>query len=76
MRLFLRAMSATHRLSTLSGGTFSDPSLLGHLSAGANVKVKLLKDYEGPGLGIFYGKNGSRATVEIDLNQHAWNLYQ
>lgn len=65
----------------VSGGTFSDPSLLGHLSAGANVKVKLLKDYEGPGLGIFYGKdknnkeeNGSRATVEIDLNQHAWNL--
>ena len=59
---------------TIIGGTFSDPSLLGHLSAGANVKVKLLKDYEGPGLGIFYGKNGSRATVEIDLNQHAWNL--
>ena len=65
----------------VSGGTFSDPSLLGHLSAGANVKVKLLKDYEGPGLGIFYGKdknnkegNGSRATVEVDLNQHAWNL--
>jgi hypothetical protein len=58
----------------VSGGTFSDPSLLGYLSAGANVKVKLLKDYEGPGLGIFYGKNGSRATVEIDLNQHAWNL--
>lgn len=65
----------------VSGGTFSDPSLLGHLSAGANVKVKLLKDYEGLGLGIFYGKdknnkeeNGSRATVEIDLNQHAWNL--
>lgn len=58
----------------IKGGTFSDPSLLGHLSAGANVKVKLLKDYEGPGLGIFYGKNGSRATVEIDLNQHAWNL--
>lgn len=58
----------------VSGGTFSDLSLLGHLSAGANVKVKLLKDYEGPGLGIFYGKNGSRATVEIDLNQHAWNL--
>lgn len=65
----------------VSGGTFSDPSLLGYLSAGANVKVKLLKDYEGPGLGIFYGKdknnkegNGSRATIEVDLNQHAWNL--
>lgn len=58
----------------VSGGTFSDPSLLGHLSAGANVKVQLRKDYEGPGLGIFYGKNGSRATVEVDLNQYTWNL--
>lgn len=58
----------------VSGGTFSDPSLLGHLSAGANVKVQLRKDYEGPGLGIFYGKNGSRATVEVDLKQYTWNL--
>lgn len=61
---------------SVSGGTFSDPSMFGYLAEKADVKVKLTKDYEGPGLGIFNSgtKNGKEATVEVDLNYHKWTL--
>lgn len=60
----------------ISGGTFSDPSVLAYLKEGANVKVKLGKDHEGPGFGLYNveSKNGSKATVEVDLNSHTWTL--
>lgn len=61
---------------SVSGGTFSDPSMFGYLAEKANVKVKFTKDYEGPGLGIFNEgtKNGKEAKIEVDLNNHAWIL--
>lgn len=61
---------------SVSGGTFSDPSMFGYLAEKANVKVKFTKDYEGPGLGIFNEgtKNGKEAKIEVDLNNHVWIL--
>lgn len=61
---------------SISGGTFSDPSMFGYLAEKADVKVKLMKDYEGAGLGIYNSgsKNGKEARVEVDLNNHTWIL--
>lgn len=58
----------------ISGGTFSDPSALGYLAEGANVKVELNNNYEGPGVGIYYNGNGSKANVEIDLKGYKWTV--
>lgn len=58
----------------VSGGTFSDPSALGYLAEGANVKVELNNNYEGPGVGIYYNGNGSKANVEIDLKGYKWTV--
>lgn len=61
---------------SVKGGTFSDPSMFGYLAEKADVKVKFIKDYEGPGLGIFNSgtKNGKEATIEVDLNNYTWTL--
>lgn len=67
---------ATNASFSITGGTFSDPSALAYLAQKANVKVKLLNSYEGPGLGIFNSgsQNGKEATIEVDLNTHTWTL--
>lgn len=72
--LIVKGESAHSISVSISGGTFSDPSALGYLTKGANVKVELAKDYEGPGLGIFKNGNGDSATVEIDMANHTWTL--
>lgn len=62
----------------VSGGTFSDPSVLTYyLAQGANINIELDSDYTGPGFGLYetehdgYGKN---STITVDLNGHTWNV--
>lgn len=64
---------------TVTGGTFSDPNVLtSYLAKEANVKVRLAKDYEGPGFGLYEAVNkkqyGMHATIEVDLNGCTWNV--
>lgn len=63
----------------VTGGTFSDPNVLtSYLAKEANVKVRLDKDYTGPGFGLYEAVNkkqyGMHATIEVDLNGHTWNV--
>lgn len=64
---------------TVTGGTFSDPNVLtSYLAKEANVKVRLDKDYAGPGFGLYEAVNkkqyGMHATIEVDLNGCTWNV--
>lgn len=68
--------SSTHtKTIAVTGGTFSDPSVVtNYLAQGANVNVKLNKDYTGPGFGLYYGGYGKGATIVVDLNNKTWNV--
>lgn len=60
---------------SVTGGTFSDPSVVtNYLAENANVKVVLNKDYTGPGFGLYYGGYGKGATIDVDLNSFTWNV--
>lgn len=64
---------------TVTGGTFSDPNVLtSYLAKEANVKVRLDKGYTGPGFGLYEAVDkkqyGMHATIEVDLNNHTWNV--
>lgn len=63
---------------TVSGGTFSDPSVAtNYLAQNADVKVVMNKDYTGPGFGLYntaHNGYGKGAKVAVDLNGHTWNV--
>ena len=63
---------------SVTGGTFSDPSVVtNYLAENANVKVVLHKNYTGPGFGLYNEKNsgyGKGATIDVDLNNFTWNV--
>lgn len=67
--IFLKEKSNFQQNVTVTGGTFSDASLLGYLGANANVKVKMTADKS---CGGFVTNNGQ--VVDIDLNQHTLTL--
>lgn len=57
------------RTINISGGTFSDPSVLAYLAKSANVKIKLTSDKTAKGF-----KTQDGQTVEIDLDTHTLTL--
>ena len=69
--IFLKEKSNFQQNVTVTGGTFSDASLLGYLGANANVKVKMTADKS---CGGFVTKSGQ--VVDIDLNQHTLTLVE
>lgn len=69
--IFLKEKSNFQQNITVTGGTFSDASLLGYLGDNANVKVKMTADKS---CGGFVTKSGQ--VVDIDLNQHTLTLVE
>lgn len=65
-----RTADAKHTIAVnVTGGIFSDPDVLQHLGANANVKIAMNEDKSCPGF-----KTANGQTVEIDLNNHTFTL--